>query len=79
MTLEPGVLLYYNLADKTATKLSQNIYEGNWQPVWSPDSQQIAYVSDVGGLTRIFIINADGKSTSKRLTRDEWGPATNPA
>jgi Tol biopolymer transport system component len=72
-------LYIYNLADKTATKLSQNIYESNWQAVWSPDSQQIAYVSDVGGLTRIFIINADGKSAPKRLTRDEWGPATNPA
>lgn len=64
MTLEPGVLLYYNLVDETATKLSQYIYEGNWQPVWSPDRQQIAYVSDVGGLSRMFIINADGKSAS---------------
>ncbi len=72
-------LYIYNVKDKTVTKLSQNIYESDWQPVWSPDGQQVAFVSDVGNLTRIFIINVDGKSASKRFTRDEWGPATNPA
>ena len=48
--------------------------EGNNNPVWSPDSRKIAYVSYENGSPDIFIINADG-TRNKRLTdtplRDE--------
>ncbi|MEZ4662428.1 MAG: hypothetical protein R2911_33165 [Caldilineaceae bacterium] len=31
-------------------------------PTWSPDSQQIAFTSDRGGNSDIFIINVDGSN-----------------
>ncbi|MBN1918790.1 MAG: PD40 domain-containing protein [Verrucomicrobia bacterium] len=29
-------------------------------PVWSPDGQQVAYISDAAGVRQVFIANADG-------------------
>ena len=72
-------LYIYNLADKSTTKLSQNIYESDWEPAWLPDGTQVAYVSDVGNMTRIFVINVDGKTPPQRFTRDEFGLAYMPA
>lgn len=48
--------------------------DGNGNPVWSPDSKKIAYVSYENGSPDIFTINSDG-TKNKRLTdtqlRDE--------
>ena len=48
--------------------------DGNCNPVWSPNSTQLAYVSYENGSPDIFIINSNGKG-NKRLTdtrlRDE--------
>lgn len=48
--------------------------EANYNPVWSPDSKRIAYVSYENGSPDIFVINPDGIG-NKRLTdtplRDE--------
>ena len=48
--------------------------EGNSNPVWSPNSNKIAYVSFENGSPDIFIINSNG-TDNKRLTdsplRDE--------
>jgi TolB protein len=48
--------------------------DGSIDPVWSPDSEKIAYVSHEDNAPDIFVINADG-SNNKRLTyatgRDE--------
>ena len=38
-----------------------------WSPVWSPDGQQIAFLSERDGLTGIYVMNADG-SDAHRLT-----------
>lgn len=49
--------------------------EGNGNPVWSPNSARIAYVSYESGNPDIFVINADGTG-NQRLTdntlRDEY-------
>jgi TolB protein len=48
--------------------------DGNYGPVWSPDSEKLAYVSYENGSPDIFIMNANGTG-NKRLTdtplRDE--------
>lgn len=50
----------------------------NGQPVWSPDGEQIAFVSDRDGVARIYIMNQDG-SAVHRLNKDwnmrEWSPS----
>jgi TolB protein len=33
---------------------------GGWDPVWSPDSSQIQFASEVKGYPQLFVINADG-------------------
>ena len=40
-------------------------YDG--MPVWSPDGQQIAFVSDRDGNQEIYVMNADGTGQT-RLT-----------
>jgi TolB protein len=48
--------------------------DGNYNPVWSPNSNKIAYVSWANGSPDIFVINSNGKG-DRRLTntplRDE--------
>jgi TolB protein len=39
----------------------------NFTPAWSPDGQQIAFVSDRDGNQEIYMMGADGK-TQERLT-----------
>ncbi len=49
-------------------------------PVWSPNSQKIAFVSERDGNREIYIMDADGKNVLN-LTRqlaDDWTPAWSP-
>jgi Tol biopolymer transport system component len=51
-----------------------------WSPVWSPDDKQIAFSGTHGGITDLYIVNADG-SGMRQLTNDEYGdlqPAWSP-
>jgi hypothetical protein len=51
-----------------------------WSPVWSPDDKQIAFSGARGGITDIYIVNADGKGL-RQLTNDTYGdlqPAWSP-
>ena len=51
-----------------------------WSPVWSPDDKQIAFSGQRGGITDLFIVNADGKGL-RQLTNDMYGdlqPAWSP-
>src|SRR5437762_13993580 len=41
--------------------------ESNQRPRWSPDSRKIAYVSDRGGTSQIWLMDADG-TNSKQVT-----------
>lgn len=54
----------------------------DWQPVWSPDSRKIAFVSvrSGGGSYEIYVMNIDG-SEQTRLTYDsgtDWYPVWSP-
>jgi hypothetical protein len=51
-----------------------------WSPVWSPDDKQIAFSGSRGGMTDLYIVNADGKGL-RQLTNDAYGdlqPAWSP-
>ncbi|MFL5487571.1 MAG: hypothetical protein ACJ8AJ_03710 [Gemmatimonadaceae bacterium] len=51
-----------------------------WSPVWSPDDRQIAFSGTHGGITDLYIVDADGKNL-RQLTNDEYGdmqPAWSP-
>ncbi len=39
----------------------------NERPRWSPDSRQIAFISDRGGASQVWVMNADG-SNAKQVT-----------
>src|SRR5205085_1277981 len=43
-----------------------------WSPTWSPDNQRIVFSGSVGGITDLFVVNADG-SDLKQLTHDKFG------
>jgi hypothetical protein len=47
----------------------------NWLPAWSPDGQQIAYLSDRDGNTEVYRVAADGSgdtNLTRTPERDEW-------
>src|SRR5688500_4241525 len=49
-------------------------------PVWSPDDRQLAFSGTRGGISDIYIVNADGKGL-RQLTNDKYGdlqPAWSP-
>jgi Tol biopolymer transport system component len=50
--------------------------DGDWSPVWSPDGERIAFVSDRYGDYEIFVMNADGTdvySTGQKGRAMNWG------
>jgi hypothetical protein len=51
-----------------------------WSPVWSPDDRQLAFSGTRGGISDIYIVNADGKNL-RQMTNDKYGdlqPAWSP-
>lgn len=60
-------------------RLTQNAGD-NTGPVWSPDGERLAFVSDREGNREIFVMNADG-SDPVNLTQnpaEDWTPAWSP-
>jgi len=54
--------------------------DGATSPVWSPDDRQLAFSGTRGGISDIYIVNADGKNL-RQLTNDKYGdlqPAWSP-
>lgn len=54
----------------------RTVLAGAWQPTWSPDGTQIAYSDFPGGVTQVFVMNADGSGV-RQLTDLPYG-AENP-
>ncbi|NUQ22113.1 MAG: BamA/TamA family outer membrane protein [Gemmatimonadaceae bacterium] len=46
--------------------------EGVTSPTWSPDGKRIVVSGDIGGITDLYMIDADGKNF-RRLTADRYG------
>jgi WD40 repeat protein len=46
--------------------------EGVTGPTWSPDGRRLAFSGNIGGITDLFIVDADGKNLH-RLTQDRYG------
>jgi Tol biopolymer transport system component len=42
--------------------------DGGFDPAWSPDGKRLAFARVVGGVPRIFIVNANGHSGLRQLT-----------
>jgi serine/threonine-protein kinase len=61
----------YDLSRETLTRLT---FEGsvNLNPVWTPDSQRIAFLSSKEGPQNIFWQRADGSGGLERLTTSEY-------
>ena len=60
-------------------KISQGGFPDD-DPAWSPDGNQIAFVSERDGRQQIYLMNTDGSSPqniSNGLS-DDWGPAWSP-
>ena len=43
-----------------------------WSPTWSPDDRRIAFSGFRGGITDLFIVDADGRNL-RQLTNDKYG------
>lgn len=39
---------------------ARTVLGGAWQPTWSPDGRQIAFSDYPGGVSQVFVMNADG-------------------
>lgn len=50
--------------------LSRTSGSAERDPQWSPDGKSIAYVSDASGEYEIYVVDAEGKSPPRQLTRD---------
>ena len=61
-----GEIYVMNEDGSGQTRLTQNEAD-DYDPVWSPNGQKIAFSSDRDGLTRIYTMNRDG-SEVQRLT-----------
>ena len=62
------------------TRIDLPTVDAIWSPVWSPDDKQIAFSGTHGGITDLYIVDANGKNL-RQLTNDEYGdlqPAWSP-
>jgi Tol biopolymer transport system component len=58
-TTRNGDLFIINLENRVQQRLTENISR-EFQPTWSPDGTQIAFVSDRDGDYEIYVMNANG-------------------
>ena len=72
--------IYVMNADGSEQVNLTNSDASDWDPAWSPDGSQIAFVTDRDGAPEIYVMNADG-SEQVNLTNNEaidWSPAWSP-
>ncbi len=57
-------------------QLTQNRWEWDKHPTWSPDGSQIAFFSNRSGRRQIWVMNADGTSQRNISNNDyeDWDP-----
>lgn len=61
--------IYVMGSDGSNVRNLSNNAELDFDPIWSPDGTQIAFVSDRDGNFEIYVMNVDG-SNLQRLTDD---------
>ena len=75
------VLYLMDVARASVTKrIELPSIDAMWSPVWSPDDRQLAFSGTHGGITDLYLVNADGKGL-RQLTNDQYGdlqPAWSP-
>jgi eukaryotic-like serine/threonine-protein kinase len=72
----------YDMLRGAPTRLT---FEGfNSWPVWSPDGKRLVYGASPGGISNLYLINADGSGKPERLATSDyeqipssWAPTTN--
>src|SRR6266550_778107 len=65
------VLYLLDVASASVKKRVDLPIDAVWSPVWSPDDKQIAFSGTHGGITDLYIVDADGTNL-KQLTNDEY-------
>lgn len=67
-TVRHGKPEIYVLRDGRTVRLTENDWR-DFDAVWSPDAQKIAFTTERTGLSEVYVMNADG-SEPRRVTRE---------
>ncbi len=65
------VLYLMDVASASVKKRLDLPIDAVWSPVFSPDDRQIAFSGTHGGITDLYIVDADGKNL-RQLTNDQY-------
>ena len=65
------VLYLMDVATASIKKRVDLAVDAVWSPVWSPDDRRIAFSGTHGGITDLYIVDADGKNL-RQLTNDQY-------
>ncbi len=64
-------IYFWDYAYDTERQVTRQGSGTSWDPVWSPTSDEIAFISNESGNDEIWIIHADGQGAHK-LTENTW-------
>ena len=64
--------IYVMNADGSNLRRLTNHPAGDGTPTWSPNSQQIAFVSDRTGTPQIYLMGADGSNVRRITMNESW-------
>ncbi|MBI1882305.1 MAG: PD40 domain-containing protein [Chloroflexi bacterium] len=72
--------IYVMNADGTGATVLSGEGENDTAPIWSPDGQKIAFVSQRDGNREVYLMDADGQNVVNvtRHPADDWTPAWSP-